>query len=235
MTVHDTLFLFFATGPMVASVSAGWKAIPRANTRSARTIPVPNTGKFGFSHVFIMIKYLFFQWNNDVLYFQLIQDEIKALVQLQNRQSSIQPHTDFSPTLVTKTTRNTKDFIFPLISTDCTVPKHVASDNDSLAAPALTPFSSPSPPLQRSGEEQATTVLSSGYGTLSTWETGLEPAGSPGEDEDGTQGREKHHWSPNFQEDTDTTVIGCQQNLSHEKTLAVNEPNPSVYQQRTSG
>ncbi len=171
---------------------------------------------------------------------QLIQDEIKALVQLQNRQASIQPHTEFSPTPVTKTTTNTKDYIFPLISSDCTVPKNVTSDNDSLAAPAHTPFSSPSPPLQRSetanqGEERATTVLSSGYGTLSAWETGLEPAGSPGEDEDGIQGREKHHWSSNFQADTEITVMGCQQDFSNERTLGVEEPNPLVYQQRTSG
>ncbi|XP_071321347.1 M-phase phosphoprotein 9 isoform X5 [Trachinotus anak] len=171
---------------------------------------------------------------------QLIQDEIKALVQLQNRQASVQPHTEFSPTPVTKTTTDTKDYIFPLISSDCTIPKNVPSDNDSLAAPAHTPFSSPSPPLHRSettnqGEERATTVLSSGYGTLSAWDTGLEPAGSPGEDEDGSQGREKHHWSTDFQEATETTVIGCQQDFSNERTLGVEELNPLVYQQKISG
>ncbi|XP_074474900.1 M-phase phosphoprotein 9 isoform X2 [Sebastes fasciatus] len=171
---------------------------------------------------------------------QLIQDEIKALVQLQNRQSNVHPHTEFSPTSLTKTTTNTKNYIFPLLSSDCTVPKNIASDNDSLAAPAHIPFSSPSPPLRRpetanQGEERATTVLSSGYGTLSAWDTGLEPAGSPGEDEDGVQRREKHHWSPNFQEDTEMTGIGCQQEFSHVRTLGVDEPNHSVYQQRTSG
>ncbi|XP_044189407.1 M-phase phosphoprotein 9 isoform X2 [Thunnus albacares] len=171
---------------------------------------------------------------------QLIQDEIKALVQLQNRQGSIQPNAEFSPTAVTKTSTDTKDYIFPLISSDCAVPKNVPSDNDSLAAPAHTPFSSPSPPLQRSetanqGEERATTVLSSGYGTLSVWETGLEQTGSPGEDEDGGQGREKHHWSSTFQEDTETTTIGCQQDFFNKTTLEVEERNPSVYQQRTSG
>ena len=141
---------------------------------------------------------------------------------------------------MTKTSTDTKDYIFPLISSDCAVPKNVPSDNDSLAAPAHTPFSSPSPPLQRSetanqGEERATTVLSSGYGTLSVWETGLEHTGSPGEDEDGGQGREKHHWSSNFQEDTETTTIGCQQDFFNKTTLEVEERNPSVYQQRTSG
>ncbi|XP_068430892.1 M-phase phosphoprotein 9 isoform X2 [Clinocottus analis] len=172
---------------------------------------------------------------------QLIQDEIKALVQLQNRQSSIHPHTEFSPTLVTKTTPNTKDYIFPLISSDCRVPMNVASDNDSLAAPALIPFSAPYPPAQttetgdHAEEQRATTVLSSGYGTLSAWETGLEPAGSPGEDEDGVQGREKHHWSPHLQEDTQTNVIRGQQDFLHVRTLGVDEMNPLDYQQRTFG
>ncbi|KAG7215353.1 hypothetical protein INR49_022590 [Caranx melampygus] len=99
--------------------------------------------------------------------------------------------------------------------------------------PPHTPsFSSPSPPLHRlsetanQGEERATTVLSSGYGTLSAWDTGLEPAGSPGEDEDSSQGREKHHWSTTFQENTETTVMGCQQDFSEERTLGVEELNP---------
>ncbi|XP_068562555.1 M-phase phosphoprotein 9 isoform X4 [Cebidichthys violaceus] len=171
---------------------------------------------------------------------QLIQDEIKALVQLQNRQ----PHTDFSPTSVTKTPPNTKDYMFPLISSDYRLPKNVASDNDSLAAPALLlPFTSPYPPplIPQRPEttdlegERATTVLSSGYGTLSAWETGLEPAGSPGEDEEGFQGREKHHWSPDLQEDTETNVIGGQQDFSHVRTLGVDETRPLDYQQRTSG
>ncbi|TKS85007.1 M-phase phosphoprotein 9 [Collichthys lucidus] len=174
---------------------------------------------------------------------QLIQDEIKALVQLQNRQASIQPHTEFSPTPLTKTATNTKDYIFPLLSGDCTAPKNVSSDNNHLAAPAHTPFSSPSPPLlQRSdttanqGEERATTVLSSGYGTgLSAWETCLEPAGSPGEDEDGSQGREKLPWTSNFPEDRETNVTGlCQQDFSTERTLGVEEADTLVYQ-RTSG
>ncbi|XP_069021625.1 M-phase phosphoprotein 9 isoform X2 [Embiotoca jacksoni] len=171
---------------------------------------------------------------------QLIQDEIKALVQLQNRQGSIHPHGDFSPTALTKTSPNTKDYIFPLISGDCAAPKRVPSDNDNLALPVHAPFRSPSPPLPRSenanqGEERATTVLSSGYGTLSAWESGLEPAGSPGEDEDVGQGGEKHHWSSDFQEDTETPLIGCQQGFSTERRLGVTETNPSVHQQKTSG
>ncbi|XP_056288017.1 M-phase phosphoprotein 9 isoform X1 [Pseudoliparis swirei] len=169
---------------------------------------------------------------------QLIQDEIKALVQLQNRHASVHPHTDFSPTLVIKTDPNTKDYIFPLISSHCWVP--VASDNVSLAAPALIPFSSPYPPTRRpetrdQREERTATVLSSGYGTLSAWETGPEPAGSPGEDEDGFQGREKHHWSPHLREDAETNVIQGQQDILHVRNIGVDEMNPLNYQQRTFG
>ncbi|XP_030005354.1 M-phase phosphoprotein 9 isoform X2 [Sphaeramia orbicularis] len=171
---------------------------------------------------------------------QLIQDEIKALVQLQNRQASGQPHTEFSTTPVTKTITDTKDYILPPLSSDCTVPRNVASDSDSLAAPAHTPFSSPSPPLHRSdttiqGEERATTVLSSGYGTLSAWETGLVPVGSPGEDEEGCQEKERHHWSLNLPEDTETTVTGCQQDFSDERTVQVEDVNTLIHQQRNSG
>ncbi|KAG7498318.1 M-phase phosphoprotein 9 [Solea senegalensis] len=171
---------------------------------------------------------------------QLIQDEIKALVQLQNRQTSVQPHTDFPPSPRVKTVTDPKDYIFPLLSSDCTVPKNVPSDHDNLAASAHSPFSSPSPPLHRSettnqGEEQATTVLSSGYGTLSALEMCLEAAGSPVEEENGSLGRKKHHWSSNFQEDRETTVIGCQQGFSNERNVGVEQLDPSVYQQRTTG
>ncbi|XP_063746456.1 M-phase phosphoprotein 9 isoform X2 [Eleginops maclovinus] len=171
---------------------------------------------------------------------QLIQDEIKALVQLQNRQASIQPHTEFSLTPMTKTTPDKKGYIFPLLSSGCTFSKNVASDNNSLAAPALTPFSSPSPPLQRSDTanqegERATTVLSSGYGTLSAWDTALEHAGSPGEDEDGVPGRDKHHWSFNFKEGTETILTGGQQDFSHGMALGEDETNPLLYQQKNSG
>ncbi|XP_061913369.1 M-phase phosphoprotein 9 isoform X3 [Entelurus aequoreus] len=128
---------------------------------------------------------------------QLIQDEIKALVQLQNRQASLQQHADFPQTPTVKTGDGTKDFILPFIPADCAFPRRVASDGDSPAAPALSPFSSPSPPPQRSetanpGEERTATVLSSGYGTLSTWETGpeAEPRCSAGVQEDGEESHE---------------------------------------------
>ncbi|XP_029921405.1 M-phase phosphoprotein 9 isoform X2 [Myripristis murdjan] len=173
---------------------------------------------------------------------QLIQDEIKALVQLQNRQSGGHPHTEFSPTPVTTTT-TTKDYILPFIPNDCTSPKNMPSESDSLAAPVHTPFSSPSPPLHRSDtinpgeniEERATTMLSSGYGTLSAWETGGEPSGSPGEVEEASQRKEKHQWCSNLQEDTEPTVIGYQQTLAHEETPGVEAPSPLPYQQKSSG
>lgn len=150
---------------------------------------------------------------------QLIQDEIKALVQLQNRQASVQPHTEFSAMPVTKSTAITKDYIFPLIPGDCTVLK-----NGSLAAPVHTPFSSPSPPLPGSetnnqAEEPGTTVLSSGYGTLSTWETRLEADVSPGD----------------VEKDTETPETGDQQDFPSERTVGVGDPEPAVNQQKTPG
>ncbi|XP_061589840.1 M-phase phosphoprotein 9 isoform X2 [Cololabis saira] len=171
---------------------------------------------------------------------QLIQDEIKALVQLQNRQASVHPHTEFSMTPVTKSTATTMDFIFPLISSDCTVLKNVPSDIGGLAAPVHTSFSSPSPPLPRSEtnnqvEERATTVLSSGYGTLSAWDTGLEPAGSPGGDVEDDQGQDKHQWSPNLRGDTETTVTGCPVDFTNDGIVGVIGPKPVVNQQQTSG
>ncbi|XP_037121811.1 M-phase phosphoprotein 9 isoform X2 [Syngnathus acus] len=110
---------------------------------------------------------------------QLIQDEIKALVQLQNRP----PHADFTHSAGIQTSEDTtitttKDFLLPLMAGDCIFPARAPSESDSLAAPAaLSPFSSPSPPHRSDGanppvDEQATTGLSSGYGTLSAWETG---------------------------------------------------------------
>ncbi|XP_067339678.1 M-phase phosphoprotein 9 isoform X1 [Channa argus] len=165
---------------------------------------------------------------------QLIQDEIKALVQLQNRQASVHPHAEFSQTPPTKTTANMKDYIFAVIPSDCIVPKSVPR-----TGPAHTPPSHPlTPQLNRSettnhGEERATTLLSSGYGTLSAWETC--PEASPAEDEDGSHERKKHHWSSNLQEDTETTVIGCMQDLPNERCLSVEDSNPLVYQQKTSG
>ncbi|XP_077441445.1 M-phase phosphoprotein 9 [Vanacampus margaritifer] len=108
---------------------------------------------------------------------QLIQDEIKALVQLQNRP----PHADFTHSAAIQTSQDattaTKDFLLPLMAGDCAFPARAPSDSDSLAAPAaLSPFSSPSPPHRSDGanppaDERAATGLSSGYGTLSAWET----------------------------------------------------------------
>lgn len=166
-----------------------------------------------------------------VLVFQLIQDEIKALVQLQNRQASIQPHTELSPTPVTTTTTTSKDYNLPLLNSDCTIPKN---------APALSPFSSPSPPLHRpetlhQGEELATTVLSSGYGTLSAWETGLVPGMSLGAAGEASQGKKKHQWSSNLQDGIDTTVIRCQQQFSNERISGVEPTHPALHQQQTSG
>ncbi|CAN9504595.1 unnamed protein product [Ophioblennius macclurei] len=137
---------------------------------------------------------------------QLIQDEIKALVQLQNRQAIVPSHTDFPQAPETKPATD----IFPLL-----VPKALAHDH--------TAFSSPSPPHGSDAERRAT-VLSSGYGTLSTWEsTGLALAGSPGDEEDEVEEgerRAKLHWSAQPQEES--AAIGRQQEVI----------NPVGYQQK---
>ncbi|XP_061555430.1 M-phase phosphoprotein 9 isoform X2 [Phycodurus eques] len=147
---------------------------------------------------------------------QLIQDEIKALVQLQNRP----PHADFTHSAAIQTseeTTTTKDFLLPLMAGDCSFPAHAPSDSDSLVAPAaLSPFSSPSPPHRSDGaippaDERATTGLSSGYGTLSAWETGE---------------MRKHRWL----EDADSTGI------TQDEAKAHGQEDPSVaHQQKTSG
>lgn len=109
----------------------------------------------------------------------------------------------------------------------------MASENDNLAAPAHTLFSSHSLPLQGPDivNQVGTTGLSSGYGTLSAWGTCLETAGSPREDEDGSQ---KHHWHSDKQKNTETTVKICQQDNSTERTLRVEESNLLDNQQSTS-
>uniref|UniRef100_A0A1A8QMK1 M-phase phosphoprotein 9 n=2 Tax=Nothobranchius TaxID=28779 RepID=A0A1A8QMK1_9TELE len=170
---------------------------------------------------------------------QLIQDEIKALVQLQNRQTSVHQQTEFSPTLVTKSTTNTKDYVFPVIPSDGTVLINEPNDNNSLAAPFHSAFSSPSPPHPTSethnqGEEQTITMLSSGYGTLCTWKTGLEPDESP-EDLEPDQGVQRHQWDRNLQKETETTVIGHQLDYHNETTVGVKETKPVVYQQTAAG
>ncbi|XP_057177719.1 M-phase phosphoprotein 9 isoform X2 [Triplophysa rosa] len=106
---------------------------------------------------------------------QLIQDEIKALVQLQNRQISSQMR---SPDL--QSGKNPK------------LPEHPATESafpPSTLAPQLTGHA------HENSEEGMVTVLSSGYGTLSTWEHGLDPgrAGS-------AEGRDDVLWSPNPQD-----------------------------------
>ncbi|KAJ0057552.1 hypothetical protein NL108_009311, partial [Boleophthalmus pectinirostris] len=81
---------------------------------------------------------------------QLIQDEIKALVQIQNRQGTFQPHKDFS----TVSKANTRDHVLPPVSTHCST--------GSLEVGEVTT------------NEPATTVLSSGYGTMAPWEPAIE-------------------------------------------------------------
>ncbi|XP_077593360.1 M-phase phosphoprotein 9 [Stigmatopora nigra] len=92
---------------------------------------------------------------------QLIQDEIKALVQLQNRS----PQGDFthSGAIQSIDRGTTKDLLLPLMSGDCPFPAHALSDSPA----TISPLALGNPPA----DERAATGLSSGYGTISAQET----------------------------------------------------------------
>lgn len=176
---------------------------------------------------------------NHILLFQLIQDEIKAMVQLQNRQASSQSHTEFSPNLAIKTSTSRKDCIPPLFTTDSTGLNNPASEN-ALASPAHACFSSSAPLLQGpepadQTEERAATGLSSGYGTLLARETSVDVGGSPREEEGGNEERERQNWLRHVQQNRETSVEGNQQDCSNESTVRAEELNPLEYQQGNSG
>lgn len=161
------------------------------------------------------------------------------MVQLQNRQASNQSHTEFSPNLAIKTCTSRKECVSPLFPSDSTGLKNPASEN-VLTCPARAVFSSHAHSLQGSEpanqtEERATTGLSSGYGTLFAREMTVDVAGSPREDEGGNQEREKQNWLRDVQQNRETIEEGKQQDCSGERTVRVEEPNPSVYQQGNSG
>ncbi|XP_056146828.1 M-phase phosphoprotein 9 isoform X2 [Lampris incognitus] len=176
---------------------------------------------------------------------QLIQDEIKALVQLQNRQSSGQQHTDFLPTPAITTTTDTKEYILPFIPNDPSPLTNLSSGADCLSASVQVPFSSPSPPLHRPettspgdgepAEVRSATVMSSGYGTLSTWETGLEKTGSPREVEEASQLKDRHDWPSVIQEQTEPAVTGCQRSSSTEMPPRAEASSSLSCQQKSSG
>lgn len=170
---------------------------------------------------------------------QLIQDEIKALVQLQNRQASIQLNTELSPTPVSKITTNTKDYIYPPLSGDRMLPKNAPGDNINLETSARAILNSPRTPQSSEAahraEERATTGLSSGYGTLSAWDTGLEPAQSPGDDQCEKRQKGKNCSLSNGRKDTETLVTGSRQHPNREETLKSKTATQLVHQQRAAG
>lgn len=167
----------------------------------------------------------------------MIQDEIKALVQLQNRHASIQLNTELSPTPVSKTTTNTKDYIYPSLSSDRMLPEIVSSDNINLETSAIlnSPHTLQSSEIPNQAKERAATLLSSGYGTLSTWDAGLEPAQSPGDDHVEKRHAGKNDRLSNDGKDTDTLVTGSRQHSNREETLKVTTANQLVHQQRAVG
>lgn len=171
---------------------------------------------------------------NPIVLLQLIQDEIKAMVQLQNRQASNQPHAEFSPNLAAKTCPSRKDCVSPLFPSDGTGLKNPAGEN-VLTSPARAVFSARAQAPQgwepaNQMEERATTGLSSGYGTLLARETSADVAGSPRDDEGGNQQREKQNWLGDVQQSRETGEGG-----TSERTVRVEEANPLAYQQGSSG
>lgn len=169
----------------------------------------------------------------------MIQDEIKALVQLQNRQASIQLNTELSPTPVSKITTNTQDYIYPPLSSDRMLPKNVSSDNINLEASSRAILHSPrTPPSSEAAnhvKERAATVLSSGYGTLSAWDAGVEPAQSPADEQCGKRQTGKDERLSSDRKHTETLVTGSRQHPNSEETLKVKTANQLVHQQRAAG
>ncbi|KAM6984905.1 M-phase phosphoprotein 9 [Aplochiton taeniatus] len=158
---------------------------------------------------------------------QLIQDEIKALVQLQHRQNSGSANIEFSSTPLSTTYPTS-----PLMPNQPSPLADLSHRNASQSAPApigqIPTSTSPPPQQPEEGiERQAVTALSSGYGTLSAWETGTDQTDSPRGRKTGKV-KEECHWPPK-QENTETT-LRCQHSFSN-KTSRVEVPIPH---QRTS-
>lgn len=228
------------TGPVVAPVSAGGEAIPRPDSCSARAVSVPNTGTLPlkwviFCHFSVGEDVIF----NRIVLSQLIQDEIKAMVQLQNRQASNQPHAELSPNLAIKTCASRKDCVSPLFPSDGAGLKTPAGES-VLTPPARAAFSSHAPASQgwepaNQTEERAATGLSSGYGTLFARDASVDVAGSPRDDEGGNQQREKQNWLRDVQQSRETGEGGKQQDRSGERAVRVEEANPLAHQQGSSG
>lgn len=141
---------------------------------------------------------------------------------------------------MSKITTNTKDYIYPPLSSDRILPKNISSDSHiSLETSARAILHSPhvtqSLGTANHAEERATTVLSSGYGTLSAMDTALEPAQSPGEDDCGRRQKEKHHSLTNDGNDAESPVTGGRRHSNREEFLKVKTANQFVHQQRAAG
>ncbi|KAG7280141.1 hypothetical protein CRUP_003768, partial [Coryphaenoides rupestris] len=208
---------------------------------------------------------------------QLIQDEIKALVQLQNRQLSPTSATNTTitasttgPATTTATTTSTKDLDLTFTSSLRPAPPAHHPPHSEADHPDTAP-SSPPPSLlhlRRSEEkvpavagpaqERPTTMLSSGYGTLSTWETGpQQTGGGPGNEEEeeeeeevvvgeeggsgcgGNQQQEEREeeelgWSDSLPgDDAERAVIVCHRRLSSDgKTGSTSQPLTSWAQRQ---
>lgn len=119
------------------------------------------------------------------------------------------------------------------------LPKNAPGDNINLETSARAILNSPRTPQSSEAahraEERATTGLSSGYGTLSAWDTGLEPAQSPGDDQCEKRQKGKNCSLSNGRKDTETLVTGSRQHPNREETLKSKTATQLVHQQRAAG
>lgn len=144
---------------------------------------------------------------------QLIQDEIKALVQIQNRQANVQSQKVMSKVSKANVAEG-RDF--PTVIT------HSSNDNDKMTGGEVSEV-----------EVGAMTVVSSGYGTMSAWETGTATLQSAQED----MGSGCQNKLPLLLQTLDRgpNVIKSQQNYSSAKEPGVERERPQSNQQQTFG
>ncbi|XP_055730918.1 M-phase phosphoprotein 9-like isoform X2 [Salvelinus fontinalis] len=167
--------------------------------------------------------------------------------------TNTQTHHDYQSTLSTVTQTHPDYSSSPAVATIHPSPStDLPNGNSPLSAPPTSlsvpqPFLSSTFPLPTSTRpgpvtprerwaERAGTVLSSGYGTLSAWGSGLDGTKTPGGVEERGRGKEESGWSLHLQDYTETILIGQegqQRSASANEVASRDNPSPPE-QQRTS-
>lgn len=144
---------------------------------------------------------------------QLIQDEIKALVQIQNRQANVQLQKDLSTVSKTSVAEG-RDFSATSI--------HSSTDNGNQTGREVS-----------GAEVRAPTALSSGYGTMCAWETGIVTFESAQEDKVGDCQKKLPLFIATA--DEEPRVIKSQQNYSLSKEPGLESVSQQSNQQQVFG